>query len=369
MTERKLSRRDFLKLTGAAGAALGLSACGVELPRSPERRKDEIEWGFNTHLSANPSSKENLTINAFKEDVDSWRELGMKWVRFNVKDWELQDQDLAVYEEAVDYAKENGLKVFLVTNVPEISENFSDIEGDLAKTQRYYEGLVGRWRGKVDVWQVFNEPDDHRVDRYNINPSQQDPDRQYPVGYLENLSRLVDQASKTIKKTDSNAKVTVNASMWQMVDRGIQDEEIQLFDAVCQFSSTGRTWKPCETLDYITLDLYPDTDPWAISYLPNQVEFFSKTFGIPVIVGEMGMPTDDGRFSEADQGWAMANAIDSLQRGRVRPEAVLLYQYRDEPTSWEESFGFAYADGTPKSGFNQVMEAIQVDEEEYEQSK
>lgn len=369
MTERKLSRREFLKLTGATGFALGLSACGVELPRSPERKREEIEYGFNTHITANPTSNENLTIDAFIEDVDKWREMGMKWVRFNVKDWELAEQDLGVYDTAVNYAKENGLKVFLVTNPPEISENFEDISGDLEKTQRYYERLAARWNGKVDVWQVFNEPDDHRVDRYNINPSEQDPEREYPVGYLEGLSRLVDQASRTIKAVDSNAKVSVNASMWQMVDRGIQDEEVMLFDSVCQFSSSGNTWKPCETLDYITLDLYPDTDPWAISYLPNQVEFFSETFGLPVIVGEMGMPTDDGRFSEADQGWAMANAIDSLQRGRVRPEAILLYQYRDEPTSWEDSFGFAYADGTPKPGFNQVMEAIAIDEEEYEQSE
>lgn len=345
MSER-IGRRDFLNIGGLTVGGLIVAACSPkESKASLEReRLTPIEYGFNTHMSANPSNYENLTLEAFKEDIVRMKEMGMNWVRFNVWEWELAEQYLEKYDEAIKFAHEAGLKVFLVTNVPGLSEKGQNIESDLRATRDYYQRLVPRWKGQVNVWQVNNEPDDHEYDDYARIKNNE----VYPIGYLAAYSRIVAEASQTIKSIDPEARVTINVSLWQGSDPGIRYEEAALFDAVKQ------------SIDYVTLDFYPDTSEEAINTLQNQVAYFHYRYNLPVLVGELGLPTGDGRFSETDQGIFVSKAIDSLQSGRVRPEAILLYEFRDEAmrAGTEASFGFNYADGTPKPGFNQVIEEI-----------
>src|SRR3989304_2705110 len=274
MSERPFSRRDFLKAAGLGAGGLLVAACSPEesgaSPSSPESdRLTPIEYGFNTHMSANPSEYENLDLAAFMGDVNHMEELGMQWIRFNVMEWELAEKYLKNYDKAITYANEHGLKVSLVTNTPGLSEQGENIEADLGTVRDYYTRLATRWQGKVKTWQINNEPDDHEYDDYQRIENNQ----VYPGGYLEAFSRIVEEASKTIKSIDQEAKVTVNVSLWQGSDPGIQREEVALFDAVR------------ESIDIITLDVYPDTSEEAIKTLQDQVAYFHYRSDLPGAIG------------------------------------------------------------------------------------
>ena len=257
----------------------------------------------------------------------------------------------------------------MVTNVPNLSKNGEDPEGDLEKTRTYYERLAGRWNGMVNVWQFFNEPDDHTIDRYQQIKS-------YAPGYLESVARLVSEANQTIKRIDPNAKTTVNVSMW--VDASADPwigadkprfEEVGLFDAVCGFEPGSQVDRMCQTIDYISLDPYLDKNIEAINRFPEVIDYFQTRYQKPVVVAELGLPTGDGRFTEEDQGKYISMAIDAIQAGKVRPYALLLYEFRDEAmkAGAEASFGFNRTDGTPKPGIVDVLEVIQNDERQPEE--
>lgn len=331
----------------------------AEPTSSPEaERANRIKYGFNTHMSANPAPGENLTIDAFRQDVDRMASMGMDAIRFNVWEWELNN--LGVYDEAIDYAKNRGLEVHLVTNVPGLSKNGENLEADLLRTRAFYEDMAGRWAGKVDVWQIFNEVDDHHYANYR----KIDAD----VPYMNNLGELVIAANAVIKAMDPNAKTTVNVSMWVGADPWIgadspRLEEVGIFDAACGFEPGSAIDQACQTIDFISLDPYLDTNEEAIRRFPEVIAYFARRYQKPVIIAELGLPTGDGRFTEEDQGEFTARAIDAMQGGLVRPHAILLYEFRDEALNGpaEGSFGFNRADGTPKPGFDDVIDAMAVD--------
>jgi hypothetical protein len=370
-----LNRRGFLTLGGLGTAALACTlseplrglVSGELLPLTESEKRSRIRYGFNTHMSGNPTKYENLDLNAFKTDVQRMREMGMDTIRLNVQDSDLNEIYLQQYDEALKTAKDNGMEIFLVTNIPNLSKDGSDMSGDLEKTRAYYKRLAGRWQGLVDVWQIFNEPDDQTYDRYQRIQS-------YAPGYLENLAGLVTEANQTIKSIDPNAKTTVNVSMW--VDASADPwigadnprfEEVGLFDAVCGFEPGSRVDRMCQTIDYISLDPYLDEFLEAIEGFPEVIEYFQTRYQKPVVVAELGMPTL--RFGEESQRKYIPMAIDAIQSGKVRPYALLLYEFRDETMKAgdEASFGFNRADGTPKPGLAGVLEVIQNDERQPEE--
>ena len=104
-------------------------------------------FAVNTHLYARES---NLDLRAFKANVDELAGLGsdrLAWIRFAIDDVDAfprtdgdaysidcdpasplncNPANLAVYDEAVDYARSRGFHVFLVTNVPSWAKVYSD---------------------------------------------------------------------------------------------------------------------------------------------------------------------------------------------------------------------------------------------------
>lgn len=394
MAER-LTRRDFLRLAGLASAGAVVSACtpdGVrkmlealaadtpvptepptspvpetttETPRpttaswetvvAPEREpKTQISYGFNTHLSANPAEGENLTLEAFKADIEQMAAMNMEAIRFNIWEWEIAH--LEPYDQVIDFAREKGLAIHLVTNVPRLSPNGENLEEDLAKTRAYYTALASRWQGKINSWQIFNEADDHTYWNYSRIENAPEGQSPYPAGYLDNFGQIVKTANEVIKSIDTSTKTTVNVSLWIGSDPWLDEgrlpvEEALLFNAVE------------DSIDYISLDIYADTNVEAINKLPDLISNFSLVYGKPVLITELGIPTGDGRFNEQDQAEFVSLAIDAMQAGEIRPEAILLYEYRDEAmkSRTEGSFGFTDIHGNPKPALEEVLEAIYQD--------
>ena len=367
-----LDRRGFLKIGAAAGGAVVLAACAPELKPSPEReRQSRIEFGFNTRFYTSPN-EQLLHLDRFKTTCDQLAALQIPWIRFPLWDWDIKPESLPKYDEAIDYAKSKGLKVFLVTNVDKLSADPRKIDQLTRKTRRQYELLGRRWGDKVDYWQIFNEGDDHLDDNYNRNPG-----FPFPPGYLERRRFFFKTAVDTLRQAVGEehgveAKVTTNVSKWVGADAGVNPEEVVYFDAVCGFDNPGGAiTKPCSDLDSITLDLYPDLDPNEILDLPRQVSYFSTRYGVgeqdgkkDVIVAELGLPERSTRAHAKDwdpihQAASIIASIRSLNSGPVKPRLVFPHEYIDtkarEENSHEGSFGIMYADGTPKESFEPVI--------------
>lgn len=113
--------------------------------------------------------------------------------------------------------------------------------------------------------------------------------------------------------------------------------------------------------------MYFDTDYPAIEKLPDLIAYFKSRYGKPVVISEVGIPAGgDGRFTPLDQAKSISKIVDVLQESPVRPESIILYEMRDEYMKAESDpeghFGFTDYDGNPKEGWNEVMNAIGVDD-------
>lgn len=366
-TNRQISRRRFLKVAAGVGAAAvtgGLAKLLLDQQSkpstpepisSPELLDDTAtEFGFNTHIYTHEVPGENHTIEMFKQNVDQLAANNQEWIRFNLRDWEVigsADSDsiewnekMAVYDEAINYAKEKGLKIFFVVGGPAFAKEMD--RNTYRKTiESFYRQLATRYKGKIDIWQIFNEADIHNFRNYEFSL-----DYQRNEEYLGELADMISAANSAIKEVDPNTLTTANISRWVGHKTDLLEKGDFFFDRVSD-------------VDVLSLDLYPDDDMNEISRLPEYVEHFRNRYHKPVFVAELGLPTS-GRFTEDDQAKYIRASIDSLKGGRMKPMGLLLYELTDETTAQpqhENTFGFEHSDGTPKKAFDTVLEAMQKD--------
>lgn len=290
----------------------------TELPKSPEILTLGIEFGFNTHLD---NEAQNMTLDLFKKCVEDLSGRGQQWIRLNLQGYNASSPDImSDFDQGLDYAKQKGLKIaFVVTDPPD--------PNDPASISDFYSGLAERFKGKVNIWQIFNEPNTHDFRDYGKRPQLTDE-------YLEGLSKAVAAASSGIKKVDPDAKTTISLSAPQAVD--VASEGLKLFGSVI------------ESIDIATLDLYPEANEELIAKYPGYVASLHGALGKDIMIGEIGWPTFENGFTPQDQARYMGKVMSAFQGGSVKPIAVLFYEWADEQGVGENAFGANKADGTPK---------------------
>lgn len=326
-------------------------------------------FAFNTHLYARES---NLDLQAFKANVDELASLridSLAWIRFSIDDVDVfprtdgrtheidcspaspvncNPANLAVYDEAVDYAWSKGFNVFLVTNVPSWARVYSDpvnpwevkysLEEYKQITTAYYEILANRYAGKVVIWQIFNEANVFTFDAYTRFTLNDD--------YLRTLSEIIGQARKTIRAIDLGASITTNAGGWPY-NASLHEEWKEYFDALHT------------NLEVISLDPYPDKDRSAIDSLVSRVEEIRSRYSKPVAIAETGMCTDAIRFTEADQAAYVPVYIERFREAGA--SVIAIYEYQDNTElsgECEQSFGLRTADGDKKPSYDAIMASL-----------
>jgi len=298
------------------------------------------EYGFNTHMYASGIS--NLNLTTFKQNIDDIASKGLDWIRFNVIDWEVAPSvasinwnyvNLAKYDEAINYAKNKGLKIFLVTNVPSWAKSYS-LEKYKTTTQEFYSFLVNRYKDKVDVWQIFNEPNIHNYTDYSTII--------LTTSYLNNLNQIISIARSTIKGIDSDTLITTNVGGYPYNDI-LHNQWKEFFDVVGQ------------NLDVLTLDIYPDDNIEIINALENRVNDIKSRYEKPVYIGETGICTGDGRFTESDQGYYVSRYIEEFKKSG--PINIIVYEIQDDNSKvvCEATFGLKHADGTAKASYDVIL--------------
>ena len=114
-----------------------------------------------------------LNYSAFQKAIDDASSHQLQWIRTPFWEWEeikniqnnngiititWNDQNLAQFDNAVNYAQSKGLKIILVTNVPSgWTKNYSFTDYQ-SVAHEYYGFLAKRYGSKISVWQIYNEP-------------------------------------------------------------------------------------------------------------------------------------------------------------------------------------------------------------------
>lgn len=343
---RATTPRRRLLLRGAAlTLALGGAGCAAEprpaptLAPRPEPTGPFTRFGF--HVGA-PTPEE---LPRFLQDVEIVRDLEMGWVRFAVLATEvvaswgaegaaprMNEAGLRALDEAVTAARTLGLRILLVT-VDVWKHPASGQTAFLSKMRHYWGAIARRVGDRVDVWQVFNEADNtHYRDDSDVSPAD--------AGYMAQLAQAVGAARDSVRAVAPDVRVTTNLYGYPVDEEMVRrwDLGIAALDPV---------------VDVITLDAYPQLSTTGTERLVDYLATAQQRTGKAVLVGEIGLQTCRGCFSEGDQRRAyelyLAHLADSVA------EAVLFYELRDI----EGQFGVLTSGGGAKPAF----ERLQDDEE------
>lgn len=316
------------------------------------RSTSKIESGFNTHLNTtgSPDYTSNLNLDKFKDTVDGLAKNNQKWIRLNIWPWESassgnatniswNEQNLQKYDEAINYARSKSLKIFLVTSLPDFANSLTSTNYK-ALNAKYHSYLANRYKGKITIWQVFNEADTHNFKGY----APIGPDKLTSL-YLNDLKENIKIARSAIKAASPGILVTHNLTGYPFKQ------------------TTFKTWNKvlntiAPVLDIISIDTYPVNQD-EIKLAKSAISNLKSKYNKDIYVTEFGFPTADGRFSETDQAALSTSLIKELNASVAR--AMIYYQYSDtlpDNDKTESSFGVIKANGEQKSSYAAIMLAL-----------
>lgn len=336
-----MKRRHWWLLSG--GAALVVLALIAFVVVEPAMRTAKRGAGFTV---AAPGETTDLT--AFNRQIAEVSDQGGTWVRFGapavwtVEQWGVGDEmvldetSLDTIDKAIDNARDAGLQVYFITTDSYNDDSDRDRYRDIMSS--YWSALASRFADRVDVWQVYNEPNGR--DYVNF-----DADVETDAEYLRKLASDIGLARDTIRESNPDVLVTTNAGGFPM-DEALETEWQELFDTLG------------DSVDAVSVGVYPQMSETAIAELPEELTFLRERYDKPVIVGEVGLQTcATCQISEADQGTYVAKTVDSIAKADVM--ATLVYELQDRGTDGEGTFGALRIDGAPKDGADKIFAAVE----------
>jgi hypothetical protein len=176
---------SLLAVIAVSGLIAPSLAQAVEPGLSPD-----LSWGIS-------NADQDRTAAALKDAGSRWVRLNVEWGSTETSNNSYDSWMLNHYDRAVDSARSAGQKVLmLVSQSPRWASGSSNKQAppqnpaDYADFVRF---LAARWAGKVEAWEVWNEPN---IDRFW-------PTGANPAEYTE----LLKAAYPAIKAGDPNAKV------------------------------------------------------------------------------------------------------------------------------------------------------------------
>ena len=316
-----------------------------------------IAVGMNIHRSGAPFIAYDSEM--LEQNLDTCKELGMDIIRYNNSSMD-KDESIAIISKVADEARKRGMKIMHVVDDArwQITDEYPDLE-ELEKhfEEKMYYG-ASRLKGKIDIYQLFNEMDiaGMRGDIANIIlPGKDGKEKgEYDSVLWERAIASVRGALKGIKRADPDAKTCVNFAWWhtapiyEMYNRGIR------FDIV------GIDWySDCEEVSDIKLLLedlkkhIPDSD-----FMICETNFWMHPMGRDPIEKQEALKVTEKRYAGQEK-W-VPEFIDKLVSiDEPKLKGVIFYELLDEPVfeidrgsyHGESHFGFIECD---RNGKNQV---------------
>jgi hypothetical protein len=246
--------------------------------------------------------------------------------------------NLSVYDSAIDYALQKGIKIFATTKTPDFANDYT-LTDYQSVTSEYFQFLASNYMGKIKVWNIFGNSN---IRKYTDSS----PIATLDSTYLTSLNAVLEAARNVIKTVDPATIVTTSAGGNQLTDTLVTNWN-QFYDAI----NTN--------VDVVSVEMYPNTDVGQISKLSTIVENLKGKYGKDVVVAATGLCTQNGIYSEADQQTYVPQAVNNIRLS----SAILVLQYElvDQNSSsntCETSYGIIKSDGTPKSSYTAVITAL-----------
>lgn len=300
----------------------------------------------------------------FRSQIDLMKENNLTWLRFGIVGWTvggIWDNDfypfsavdtdgherpiIEYYRDAIQYAKNQGLKIDLV---------LADGEGASSTDEEYRDNMTQSWQyiadhvaSLTDMVQIYNE-----AQGYN-------PKTNSPVAAADQhdywvwLGNMISVAGNIFKAENPNILVTTNTYGWPL-SQAVHDEWKAYMDVVGSH------------LDVISMDLYADGDE-DMQTITNWINEADARYSKPVFVQEFGRQGYKDGFSDdwsrlipqqADMNVKMIQAIRNS-----KAMGATLYQLKDsgnDDSDGESNFGLLEQDGTRKFSFAPVMAALRA---------
>lgn len=336
MMQNVTRRSVFTLAAGSAIATLGIAA--------PASAATPTEFGFTINTDTQ-DGKESYRL----PDLDTLVSLGMQWVRINIPtgdiiaDWEgdtirFNEDRIVALSRTISEARVRGLKVYLMSIG---GYETRDAAAYVAKMTEYWNVIAKRFASRAAVWQVFNEANGWH---YRFYETVSDADM---PAYLKDMAEKLSLARGIIRKYGPRTRVTTNLGGYPLHD-ATEARWHQALDVIAP------------SLDAVTVDLYPDLWEDAIASIPARMERLKQRYGKPVYVGEIGLPVQTGRFTEAQQAQAYRRYLSTLDTAHI--EAAVFYLLRDVMggDGQLDTFGVYRADGTPRPAVAVLKEFASV---------
>ena len=317
---------------------------------------NKLRIGMNCHRWGAPYAsypKEMVETN-----LDTCKELGLDMIRFNQSCHTVEDIDCVSY--FADEALKRGMTLMHV-----IDDGTWKNPSDTVKTEeleKYYEDYMyrisSRLKGKIEVYQVFNEMDvtGMRGDIANIIlPGKDGKEKgEYDSVMFDRAIVAVRGALKGIKKGDPGAKTCVNFAWWHTA------MIYAMYDAGCRFDVVGLDWySDCEDVSSIDLVIddvkkhIPDSD-----FMICETNFWMHPMGRDPIEKQEALKVDEKRY-EGQAKWVPEFIQKVIDLNEPKMKAIFFYELMDEPIferqrgsyHGESHFGFIACD---EDGTNQV---------------
>jgi len=313
---------------------------------------DCIQKGVNLKMFA--LANRYLDLSNFKRNVDELTSQGVLWIRLPIFEWEIAGRPgtkdnipwnssaLSKYDEAINYAKSKGLKIWLSHAFPNWAKDYSH-EDYKKLVENFVNFLSSRYKNKIDIWQVFNESDIHNFKTYEclVKPDCRAPES-FPSGYLDQLKDILSTAKKTIKQNDPHVIITTNVGGYPPFPQSWK----AFFDAISP------------EINAISLDIYPEKDEVIINSLPQKISEYRTRYNKPIYIAETGMQTYS--YSEEEQKIYLLRYLERLKEGRAN--LIFLYEYQNsspenspDESDTEAAFGIKKRDGSKKLAYNEVI--------------
>ena len=292
------------------------------------------------------------------KDLDTCKELGIQMIRYN-KSFRGQTaaQDISFVAGEI---KKRNMQMMLV--IDDNGWRDETVTGKTEDLESYYEEYMYRiaasQKGKIEIYQVFNEMDiaGMRGDIANIIlPGKDGREKgEYDSVLWERAVASVKGALKGIKKGDPDAKTCVNFAWWhtaliyEMAERG------------CTFDIVGIDWySDCEevsSIDLLIADVkrnIPGSD-----IMICETNFWMHPMGRDPIEKQEALKIKEKRFAGQEK-WVPEFVQKLVDLDEPKLKSVIFYELLDEPIYEEEKgsyhgeshFGFVECD---INGENQI---------------
>lgn len=232
---------------------------------------------------------------------------------------------------------------------------------------RYFTFLVNRYKGKIYAWNPYNEThlgcfswwrDSQCQDSNGVLVLEPVPNLLTSDKYLSNLKSALTTIGQTIKAIDPQTKITVHHGV-ELVSRHTNSSDVFPW----HYFSTPALDKLAETVDFISLSIYPSNNQKAIQRMVHPVDFYTYRYKKPIVVLETGNVTKtstcqwDQAFEEisgnptGSRGDYLKTYLDNLN-GHAK--AVVLYQMTDENSNsgCSDQYGLRKSDLTLRPSYS-----------------